>query len=114
LQKKENLPECDQCFLRKEQIAKMLFYCREHQVTLRRGPNGFGFNIIYDDKDPGIYVSFIPPNSPAAKSGELRRGDQILSVNDKDLRAASHDEAAAVLKNCGETANLIVIHKNKG
>lgn len=91
----------------------MLFY-RERQVLLRRGPTGFGFHIIGDDSGRGIFISSIQTGGAADKSGELRKGDQILSVNNVDLRAASHKDAASVLKNCGDTANLHVINKYDG
>lgn len=85
----------------------------ERQVVLRRGSTGFGFSIVHDENQPGIFISFIQSDGPAAKSGQLRRGDQILSVNDKDLRTASHEDAATVLKSCGETATLTVINRTK-
>lgn len=46
----------------------------------------------------GIFVSFILAGGPADLSGELRRGDQILSVNGVNLRNATHEEAAQALK----------------
>ncbi|UJR30241.1 hypothetical protein I4U23_017779 [Adineta vaga] len=85
----------------------------EHRVVLRRGPTGFGFHIHGADgkQEKGIYISLIQPGGAADKSGELRIGDRILSVNNIDLRGASHEEAASVLKNCGETATFHVVHK---
>jgi hypothetical protein len=35
-------------------------------------------------------------------------------VNNIDLRVASHKDAAAVLKNCSDTANLVVDYKYDG
>lgn len=46
----------------------------------------------------GIFVSFILAGGPADAGGELRRGDQIISVNGVDLRNATHEEAAQTLK----------------
>jgi len=83
----------------------------ERRILLRRGPNGFGFNIIGDEGEPGIFISFIQSGGAADKSGELRKGDRILAVNNIDLREASYEDAASVLKNCGDTANLLVINK---
>ena len=62
----------------------------------------------------GIFISFIQSGGAADTSGELRKGDRILSVNNIDLRSASHDDAGSVLKTCGDTANLHVIHKYNG
>ncbi|XP_016423673.1 disks large homolog 4-like, partial [Sinocyclocheilus rhinocerous] len=44
-------------------------------------------------------------------SGELRKGDQILSVNGVDLRAATHEQAAAALKNAGQTVTIIAQYR---
>ena len=44
-------------------------------------------------------------------SGELRRGDQILAVNDVDLRDATHEEAARVLKSTGPRVQLVVQYR---
>lgn len=62
----------------------------------------------------GIFISFIQTGGVADRSGELRKGDRILSVNNIDLRGASHEDAATVLKNCGETADLHVVYKLDG
>jgi hypothetical protein len=62
----------------------------------------------------GIFISFIQTGGAADKSGDLRKGDRILSVNTIDLRGASHEDAATVLKNCGDTADLHVIYKLDG
>ena len=62
----------------------------------------------------GIYISFIQAGGVADKSGELRKGDRILSVNNIDFRGVTHEDAATVLKNCGDTAELHVIYKYDG
>jgi guanylate kinase/C-terminal processing protease CtpA/Prc len=84
----------------------------ERRVLLRRGTNGFGFHIIGDENEQGIFISSIQSGGAADKSGELRKGDQILSVNNIELRGASHADAVSVLKSCGDTAILHVINKS--
>lgn len=83
----------------------------ERRVLLRRAQTGFGFNIVGGDGDEGIYISFIQVGGVADRSGDLRKGDRILSVNNIDFRGVTHEEAAGVLKSCGETADLHVIYK---
>ncbi|CAF4594175.1 unnamed protein product [Rotaria sp. Silwood1] len=83
----------------------------ERRVLLRRGPTGFGFNIISSEGVPGTFISFIQSGGVADKSGQLRKGDQILSVNNKDVQGASHEEVGKLLTNCGDTVNLHVTHK---
>jgi C-terminal processing protease CtpA/Prc len=41
----------------------------------------------------------------------LRRGDQILLVNDKDISRATHDMAAKELKGAGQNVRLTVQYK---
>lgn len=65
---------------------------------LNKGSSGLGFNIVGGEDGEGIFISFILAGGPADLSGELRRGDQILSVNGINLRTATHEEAAAALK----------------
>lgn len=67
-------------------------------VVLNKGSSGLGFNIVGGEDGEGIFISFILAGGPADLSGELRRGDQILSVNGINLRTATHEEAAAALK----------------
>ena len=67
-------------------------------VILNKGSSGLGFNIVGGEDGEGIFISFILAGGPADLSGELRRGDQILSVNGINLRTATHEEAAAALK----------------
>jgi C-terminal processing protease CtpA/Prc len=67
-------------------------------VILQKGGSGLGFNIVGGEDGEGIFISFILAGGPADLSGELRRGDQILSVNGINLRNATHEEAAQALK----------------
>ncbi|XP_065575663.1 discs large homolog 1-like protein isoform X4 [Artemia franciscana] len=80
-------------------------------VTLAKGSQGLGFNIVGGEDGEGIYVSFIAPGGSADRSGELKRGDQIVSVNGTDLRQASHEQAAQILKSTGQTVTLVVQYR---
>ncbi|XP_076849349.1 disks large homolog 4-like isoform X2 [Brachyhypopomus gauderio] len=77
------------------------------RVLIHRGLTGLGFNIVGGEDGEGIFISFILAGGPADLSGELRKGDQILSVNGVDLRHATHEQAAAALKNAGQTVTII-------
>nr|CAD7262501.1 unnamed protein product [Timema shepardi] len=76
-------------------------------VVLNKGNTGLGFNIVGGEDGEGIFVSFILAGGPADLSGELRRGDQILSVNGVNLRNATHEEAAQALKGAGQTVTIV-------
>ncbi|KAH0568379.1 Disks large 1 tumor suppressor protein [Cotesia glomerata] len=80
-------------------------------VILNKGTSGLGFNIVGGEDGEGIFISFILAGGPADTSGELRRGDQILSVNGINLRTATHEEAAAALKGTGQTVTIVVQYK---
>ena len=55
-----------------------------------------------------IIVSKIFKGKAADKTGELFIGDAIVSVDGRDLRNATHDEAVRVLKATGDTVALQV------
>ncbi|XP_066581508.1 disks large 1 tumor suppressor protein isoform X3 [Prorops nasuta] len=80
-------------------------------VVLNKGSSGLGFNIVGGEDGEGIFISFILAGGPADLSGELRRGDQILSVNGINLKTATHEEAAAALKGTGQTVTIVVQYK---
>uniref|UniRef100_A0A8C6RZF4 Discs large MAGUK scaffold protein 1 n=1 Tax=Nannospalax galili TaxID=1026970 RepID=A0A8C6RZF4_NANGA len=81
------------------------------KVVLHRGSTGLGFNIVGGEDGEGIFISFILAGGPADLSGELRKGDRIISVNSVDLRAASHEQAAAALKNAGQAVTIIAQYR---
>ncbi|CAL1293208.1 unnamed protein product [Larinioides sclopetarius] len=81
------------------------------KVILNKGSTGLGFNIVGGEDGEGIFISFILTGGPADISGELKRGDQILSVNNVDLRHATHEQAAAALKGAGQTVTMVVQYR---
>ncbi|KAJ8347616.1 hypothetical protein SKAU_G00262050 [Synaphobranchus kaupii] len=88
------------------------FQLREpRKIVLHKGSTGLGFNIVGGEDGEGIFVSFILAGGPADLSGELRRGDQILSVNGIDLRGSTHEQAAAALKGAGQTVTIIAQYR---
>ncbi|XP_061695420.1 discs large homolog 1-like protein isoform X4 [Syngnathoides biaculeatus] len=76
------------------------------KVVLHRGATGLGFNIVGGEDGEGIFISFILAGGPADLCGELRKGDRLVSVNGVDLRSATHEQAAAALKNAGQTVTI--------
>ncbi|XP_038273298.1 disks large homolog 1 isoform X28 [Dermochelys coriacea] len=81
------------------------------KVVLHRGSTGLGFNIVGGEDGEGIFISFILAGGPADLSGELRKGDRIISVNGVDLKAATHEQAAAALKNAGQAVTIIAQYR---
>uniref|UniRef100_A0A671YRX8 Discs large homolog 1-like protein n=1 Tax=Sparus aurata TaxID=8175 RepID=A0A671YRX8_SPAAU len=81
------------------------------RVVLQRGSTGLGFNIVGGEDGEGIFISFILAGGPADLCGELRKGDRILSVNGVDLSTATHEQAAAALKNAGQTVTIVAQYR---
>ncbi|XP_077002065.1 disks large homolog 3 isoform X3 [Tamandua tetradactyla] len=81
------------------------------KIILHKGSTGLGFNIVGGEDGEGIFVSFILAGGPADLSGELRRGDRILSVNGVNLRNATHEQAAAALKRAGQSVTIVAQYR---
>ncbi|CAG2169841.1 unnamed protein product [Oppiella nova] len=81
------------------------------RVILSKGGTGLGFNIVGGEDGEGIFISFILAGGPADLCGELKRGDQVMSVNGVDLRGATHEQAAQALKNAGQTVTLVIQYR---
>ncbi|XP_032515509.1 disks large 1 tumor suppressor protein isoform X3 [Danaus plexippus] len=80
-------------------------------VELEKGPQGLGFNIVGGEDGHGIYVSFLLAGGPAERSGQLRRGDRLLAVNDENITSATHEQAAKALKSTGQNVKLTVVYR---
>ncbi|KAG7225779.1 hypothetical protein INR49_014430 [Caranx melampygus] len=106
-----SLPErtVRKCSFRSKHRIRILREPRK--VLLHKGSTGLGFNIVGGEDGEGIFVSFILAGGPADLSGELRRGDRILSVNGVNLRNATHEQAAAALKRAGQTVTIIAQYR---
>ncbi|XP_056599982.1 discs large homolog 1-like protein isoform X2 [Triplophysa dalaica] len=81
------------------------------KVVLHRGTTGLGFNIVGGEDGEGIFISFILAGGPADLCGELSKGDRLVSVNGIDLRGATHEQAAATLKNAGQTVTILAQYR---
>ncbi|XP_034406457.1 disks large homolog 2-like [Cyclopterus lumpus] len=110
--------ECDKILLHSVPLPYHLslfpdsdFTREPRKVVLHKGSTGLGFNIVGGEDGEGIFVSFILAGGPADLSGELRRGDQILSVNGIDLRGATHEQAAAALKGAGQVVTIFAQYR---
>uniref|UniRef100_A0A8C5HMK5 PDZ domain-containing protein n=1 Tax=Gouania willdenowi TaxID=441366 RepID=A0A8C5HMK5_GOUWI len=63
-------------------------------LDLRPHPaEGLGFSTVGKSNDTGVFVSDIIRGGVADSDGRLLLGDQILSINGEDVRAASQDHA---------------------
>ncbi|XP_023811894.1 multiple PDZ domain protein-like isoform X2 [Oryzias latipes] len=63
-----------------------------------RPGEGLGFTTVGKSNDTGIFVSDVIRGGAADSDGRLLPGDQILSINGVDVRAASQDHAQKLLQ----------------
>uniref|UniRef100_A0A8C4IMZ5 Multiple PDZ domain protein n=1 Tax=Dicentrarchus labrax TaxID=13489 RepID=A0A8C4IMZ5_DICLA len=70
-------------------------------VELHKKPGqGLGLSIVGRRNDTGVFVSDIVKGGLVDTDGRLMQGDQILSVNGEDVRSATQEATAALLKCC--------------
>ncbi|XP_032333582.1 LOW QUALITY PROTEIN: multiple PDZ domain protein [Camelus ferus] len=68
-------------------------------VELQKKPGkGLGLSIVGKRNDTGVFVSDIVKGGIADADGRLMQGDQILMVNGEDVRHATQEAVAALLK----------------
>ncbi|XP_069621060.1 multiple PDZ domain protein isoform X1 [Ranitomeya imitator] len=68
-------------------------------VELQKKPGkGLGLSIVGKRNDTGVFVSDIVKGGIAETDGRLMQGDQILTVNGEDVRNATQESVAALLK----------------
>uniref|UniRef100_A0A915C5W6 PDZ domain-containing protein n=1 Tax=Parascaris univalens TaxID=6257 RepID=A0A915C5W6_PARUN len=93
---------------------------KTEEVDLVRENHSLGLSIVggsdhsshpFGVNAPGVFISKITANSPAARSQKLRIGDRILFVNDVDVRTAKHQTAVEALKRSEPTVRLRVTHE---
>ncbi|XP_031731163.1 inaD-like protein isoform X2 [Anarrhichthys ocellatus] len=64
----------------------------------KRSGRGLGLSIVGKRSGSGVFISEVVRGGAAELDGRLMQGDQILSVNGDDMRHASQETVAAILK----------------
>ncbi|XP_047379868.1 multiple PDZ domain protein isoform X10 [Sciurus carolinensis] len=73
--------------------------CDALTIELQKKPGkGLGLSIVGKRNDTGVFVSDIVKGGIADADGRLMQGDQILMVNGEDVRNATQEAVAALLK----------------
>ncbi|XP_063505593.1 multiple PDZ domain protein isoform X4 [Pongo pygmaeus] len=73
--------------------------CDTLAIELQKKPGkGLGLSIVGKRNDTGVFVSDIVKGGIADADGRLMQGDQILMVNGEDVRNATQEAVAALLK----------------
>jgi len=63
------------------QLSLWCHFSEPRRVIVKKGSTGLGFNIVGGEDNEGIFVSFVLAGGPADISGDLKRGDRLLSVS---------------------------------
>ncbi|KAJ8416447.1 hypothetical protein AAFF_G00357350 [Aldrovandia affinis] len=74
----------------------------------KKAGQGLGLSIVGKRNDTGVFVSDIVKGGVVELDGSLMQGDQLLSVNGEDVRSATQESVAALLKCCNGPINLEV------
>lgn len=85
--------------------------CEQKIRHLVSGRRYFGATII--DKSPGLEVSNVHPNSPAARAG-LKPGDVLISLNGKSLVKATGRDFKQYIADARNTGRIWMIISRHG
>ncbi|NWI19971.1 NHRF2 protein, partial [Crypturellus soui] len=75
---------------------------------LKKGPNGYGFNLHSEKSRPGQFIRSVDPDSPASQAG-LRPQDRLVEVNGINVEGLRHAEVVAHIKCREHEARLLVV-----
>uniref|UniRef100_A0A8C9MSS7 Na(+)/H(+) exchange regulatory cofactor NHE-RF n=1 Tax=Serinus canaria TaxID=9135 RepID=A0A8C9MSS7_SERCA len=75
---------------------------------LKKGPNGYGFNLHSEKSRPGQFIRSVDPDSPAARAG-LRPQDRLVEVNGINVEGLRHSEVVSHIKARESEARLLVV-----
>uniref|UniRef100_A0AAQ4P009 PATJ crumbs cell polarity complex component n=1 Tax=Gasterosteus aculeatus aculeatus TaxID=481459 RepID=A0AAQ4P009_GASAC len=64
----------------------------------KRSGRGLGLSIVGKRSGSGVFISEVVRGGAAELDGRLMQGDQILSINGDDMKHASQETVAAILK----------------
>ncbi|NWU91483.1 NHRF1 protein, partial [Upupa epops] len=81
---------------------------RPRLCHMKKGPNGYGFNLHSDKTRPGQYVRAVDPDSPAEAAG-LAPQDRIIEVNGVCMEGKQHSDVVAAIKAGGDETRLLVV-----
>ncbi|XP_019368281.1 PREDICTED: Na(+)/H(+) exchange regulatory cofactor NHE-RF2 [Gavialis gangeticus] len=81
---------------------------RPRLCHLKKGPNGYGFNLHSEKSRPGQFIRSVDPDSPASKAG-LRPQDKLIEVNGINVEGMKHSEVVSHIKSKENEAKLLVV-----
>ncbi|KAI1884222.1 hypothetical protein AGOR_G00224230 [Albula goreensis] len=81
---------------------------RPRLCVMRKGLEGYGFNLHSERSRPGQYVRLVDQDSPAQRSGLLPK-DKIVQVNGEPVEWRSHSDVVSAIRAGGDQASLLVV-----
>ncbi|KAF7650984.1 hypothetical protein LDENG_00117540 [Lucifuga dentata] len=81
---------------------------RPRLCRLKRGANGYGFNLHSEKAKLGQFIRAVDEDSPAQRSG-LKIRDKIVQVNGVSVIGMQHAEVVAAIKAGGDETRLLVV-----
>lgn len=87
---------------------------RECEQKIRHLVSGRRYlGVTVQDRNPGLVVNSVHPNSPAARAG-LKPGDQLIALNGKSLRAATGREFKQLIADARTTGRIWMLVSRNG
>ncbi|KAL0582560.1 Na/H exchange regulatory cofactor NHE-RF1 [Plecturocebus cupreus] len=77
---------------------------------MKKGPNGYGFNLHSDKSKPGQFILSVDPDSPAEASG-LWAQDHIVEVNGICMEGKQHGDVMSTIRAGGDETKLLVVDR---
>ncbi|XP_060620717.2 Na(+)/H(+) exchange regulatory cofactor NHE-RF1 [Anolis sagrei] len=81
---------------------------RPRLCQMKKGPNGYGFNLHSDKTKPGQYIRAVDPGSPAEATGLLPQ-DRIIEVNGVCMEGKQHADVVSAIRSGGDDTKLLVV-----
>ncbi|KAJ8389172.1 hypothetical protein AAFF_G00123780 [Aldrovandia affinis] len=81
---------------------------RPRLCVMRKGADGYGFNLHSERTRPGQYIRAVDQDSPAQRSGLLPK-DKIVQVNGVPVEQKQHSEVVSAIRSGGNEASLLVV-----
>lgn len=85
-----------------------------YRVALTRSESGFGFRIVGGaEEGRNVAIGSIVIGGVAHQDGILKSGDEIISINDRNVMGASHHHVVELMSHCRENTTLLLLVRRK-
>ncbi|KAF7221234.1 Na(+)/H(+) exchange regulatory cofactor NHE-RF1 [Nothobranchius furzeri] len=81
---------------------------RPRLCVIRRGSNGYGFNLHSERARPGQYIRAVDEDSPAERAS-LQPKDRIVEVNNIPVEGKTHSQVVAAIRAGSDEVRLLVV-----